>query len=90
LPGVLINGVVTTTNTDQRGKITLSGGTGSYTFTQGPIAGAWTTPPICIIQDDTTLANLATSTKTVTASSITITGSVGTSDVYSYLCQPGN
>jgi hypothetical protein len=89
-PGVIINGLPTTTNTDQRGKITLSSGTGSYTFTQGRISGAWTTAPICIIQDDTTMANISTSTKAVTTSSLTITGSVGTGDTYSYHCDFGN
>jgi hypothetical protein len=89
-PGVIINGLPTTTNIDQRGKITLSSGTGSRIFTQGPVSGAWTTAPICIIQDDTTMANIATSTKAVTTSSLTITGSVGTGDTYSYHCDPGN
>jgi hypothetical protein len=89
--GAINNGIATTTNTDNRGKITLSSGTGSYTFTQGPgAAGVWTTAPVCIIQDDTTMANLATSTKTVTTSTLTITGSVGTGDTYSYICWPGN
>jgi hypothetical protein len=89
--GAVSNGTTTATSSDNRGHITLVAGTGSYTFTQGPgTAGIWTTAPVCIIQDDTTLANLATSTKTVTATALTITGSVGTTDVYSYICWPGN
>jgi hypothetical protein len=89
--GAISNGVTTATNSDNRGHITLSSGTGSYTFTQGPgTAGIWTTAPVCVIQDDTTLANLATSTKTVSTSTLTITGSVGTTDTYSYICWPGN
>jgi hypothetical protein len=89
--GAISNGVTTATNSDNRGHITLVAGTGSYTFTQGPgVAGIWTTAPVCLIQDDTTLANLATSTKTVTNTALTITGSVGTTDVYSYICWPGN
>ena len=89
--GAISNGVTTATNSDNRGKITLVGGTGSYTFTQGPgTAGIWTTAPVCIINDDTTLANIATSTKTVTNTSLTITGSVGTTDTYSFICWAGN
>jgi hypothetical protein len=89
--GAISNGVTTATNSDNRGHITLSGGTGSYTFTQGPgTAGIWTTAPVCIIQDDTTLANLATSIKSVTNAALTITGSVGITDTYSYICWPGN
>jgi hypothetical protein len=89
--GAISNGVTTASNSDNRGKITLSAGTGSYTFTQGPgVAGIWTTAPICIIQDDTTMANIATSTKTVTTSTLTITGAVGLTDTYSYICWPGN
>ena len=91
MAGAISNGVTTATNSDNRGHITLVAGTGTYTFTQGPgTAGIWTTAPVCIIQDDTTLANLATSTKTVTATALTITGSVGTTDTYSYICWPGN
>jgi hypothetical protein len=85
------NGITTATNSDNRGHIALVAGTGSYTFTKGPgAAGIWTTAPVCIIQDDTTMANIATSTKTVTATSLTITGAVGLTDVYSYICWPGN
>ena len=46
--------------------------------------------PVCVINDDTTLANIATSTKTVTNTALTITGSVGTTDTYSYVCWAGN
>jgi hypothetical protein len=89
--GAVSNGIATSTNTDNRGHITLSSGTGSYTFKQGPGAsGIWTTAPVCIIQDDTTMANISTSTKTVTTSTLTITGSVGKTDTYSYICWPGN
>ncbi len=89
--GAVSNGVATSTNTDNRGHITLVSGTGSYTFTQGPgTGGIWTTAPVCIIQDDTTMTNIGTSTKTVTTSTLTITGSVGTTDTYSYICWPGN
>jgi hypothetical protein len=89
--GAISNGVSTATNSDNHGQITLVAGTGSYTFTQGPgSGGAWTTSPVCLIQDDTTLANIGTSTKTVSATTLTITGSVGTTDTYSYICWPGN
>jgi hypothetical protein len=89
--GAVSNGVTTATASDNRGTITLVAGTGTYTFTQGPgAAGIWTTAPICVINDDTSLANIATSTKTVTATSLTIAGSVGTTDTYSYVCWAGN
>ena len=92
-----VNGAISinipyTPNTDNRGWITLnsgSPGTGSYTFNMGPgSSGIWNAAPVCIIQDDTTMANIATTTKTVTASTLTITGSVGVSDTYSYICWP--
>jgi hypothetical protein len=89
--GAISDGVTTATNSDNRGHLTLVAGTATYTFTQGPgVAGIWTTAPVCIIQDDTTLTNLATSTKTVTNTDLTITGAVGTTDTYSYICWPGN
>ena len=89
--GAISNGVTTATASDNRGFITLVAGTGSHTFTQGPgVAGIWTTAPVCIIQDNTVLANIATSTITVTNTSLTITGSVGTTDTYTYICWPGN
>jgi len=75
-----------------RGNTAIASGTtissGFVYGTQGKltIQGA----PVCTIQDDTTLANIATSTKTVTNSTLTITGSVGTTDTYSYNCWPGN
>ena len=95
VPNLIVNGaisgVTTATNSDNRGHITLVAGTGSYTFTQGPgVGGIWTTAPACTIQDDTTLANIGTSTKTVTNVALTITGSVGTADTYTYICWPGN
>ncbi|HUD73850.1 MAG TPA: hypothetical protein VMQ76_02170, partial [Terracidiphilus sp.] len=88
--GSISNGTSTATNTDNRGHIVLVAGTGSYTFSQGPSSGAWTTAPVCVYEDDTNKANDATSTKTVSATTLTITGSVGTTDTYSYICWPGN
>jgi len=82
--------VTTATNQDNRGTLTLVAGTNSYTFTQGPgTAGVWTTAPVCQVQD-TTFADQANTTLTVTASTLTIANATNTTDTYTYLCTPGN
>jgi hypothetical protein len=72
----------TSSNVDWVGEVTLTGGTGSYSFVSTP---ALTIRPECHIHDHTTPANDATNTFVVTASGITIT-STGTSDVIGYTC----
>jgi hypothetical protein len=70
------------TNTDLAGRVTASGGTATYTFT-----GTYITPPVCITQDDTTIASLLT--KTVSATTLTVTTS-GATDTVSYICAGRN
>lgn len=67
----------TSSNTDLAGKLTMSAGTGTYTFT-----GTYSIAPICIIQDDTSFSGLLT--KTVSTTTLTVTA--GTSDVIDYIC----
>ncbi len=81
------NNVATTTNTDNRGVITLSSGSGGYTFSQGPGAsGAWTTAPVCVFFDVTNSTHQIT--PTVSVSGISLSGTAA--DVINYLCMPGN
>jgi hypothetical protein len=89
--GAISNGIATTTNTDERGTLTLVAGTASYTFHQGPgTSGVWTTAPICQIQDTSSFAHQAnTSTFTVTTSTLTIGNTTNTTDVYTYSCRFG-
>jgi hypothetical protein len=87
--GALSDATATTTNTDNRGRLTLTAGTVSYTFTAGPTSGAWTTAPICQAQDQT-FANQIHTTLTVSGSTLTIANSVGTTDTYTYHCDLGN
>ena len=63
-------------NTDLAGSITLSGGTGTYTF-----SATYVTTPICTATDTTTAAAVKTSASTTV---LTITGT-GT-DVVNYIC----
>jgi hypothetical protein len=72
----------TASNTDFAGVMTASGGTATYSFT-----GTYTTAPVCILQDDTTLASLLT--KTITTSGISAT-TTGTTDSVSYICAGRN
>jgi hypothetical protein len=65
------------TNTDMVGEITLSGGTGSYTF-----VNTYTNRPECFIHDHTTPT--ATPSFVVTSTTLTVTGT-GT-DVIGYGC----
>ncbi len=65
-------------NTDLAGILTASGGTASYSFT-----GTHATAPVCIVQDDTTLASLLT--KTVSTTTLTVT-TTGATDSVSYIC----
>lgn len=92
IPAPVINGTATSTNTDERGKLTLVSGTASYTFHQGPgTAGVWTTAPVCQIQDDTNFSHFVnTSTFTETTSTLTIGNATNTTDTYSYICKFGN
>lgn len=75
----LLTGV--STNTDLAGKITMSSGSGSYTF-----SGSYASAPICIVQDDTSFGGILT--KTVTTTSLSVTA--GTSDVVDYICMGRN
>ena len=72
----------TASNTDLAGAMTASTGTASYDFTQ-----TYTSAPVCVVQDDTTLASLLT--KTVTTSTLTAT-TTGASDQVSYVCHGRN
>jgi hypothetical protein len=84
--GAVSNGVATTTNTDNRGTITLAAGAGSYTFTQGAgTSGVWTTPPTCVFFDVTNSTHQVT--PTVTVSTITLAGTL--TDVINYICWGG-
>jgi hypothetical protein len=67
-------------NTDLDGKLTLSSGTASYTFT-----GTYTSAPICTANDTTALNPVQVS---ATATTLTLTGT-GT-DVINYICMGRN
>jgi hypothetical protein len=86
-----INNTATTTNTDERGTLTLVSGNATYTFHQGTgTAGIWGTAPVCQIQDTSSFAHLAnTSTFSVTTSTLTIGNSTNTTDTYTYICRFG-
>jgi hypothetical protein len=64
--------------TDLAGVMTASSGTATYSFT-----GTYSTAPVCMVQDDTTISNLLT--KTVSTTTLTAT-TVGASDNVSYIC----
>lgn len=72
----------TNANSNNQGTITLSSGTGSHSLASLSHA------PVCTYFDTTTPAHMSTMVATVSSSSITITNSVGTSDVYNYICWP--
>lgn len=69
-------------NTDLVGVITASAGTATYSF-----SGVYTSAPVCVVQDDTTIASLLTKTVTTTALTVTTTG---TTDHVSYICAGRN
>lgn len=73
---MIMSGV--STNTDAVGKVTLSSGSGTYSF-----IGTYTTAPMCMFRDITTPANAVT-TQTVSTTTITLAGT-GT-DVIGYIC----
>lgn len=86
VPGAVSNGVATSTNTDNRGNLTASGGNFSYTFTQGRAgSGAWATAPVCVVSDN---SGGSISSKTVSTSALSGTTS-GATDSVSYICWPG-
>ena len=70
----------TSSNTDGVGRLTLSGGTASYTFT-----GTYVTRPVCVPSDETTAGGAKIVT---TTTGFTITG--GTSDVVGWICAKFN
>jgi hypothetical protein len=63
-------------NTDLAGRLTLAGGTQTYTFT-----GTYSNPPVCVASDTTAIAAVQVSTTTTV---LTVNGP-GT-DVVSYIC----
>lgn len=67
----------TTSNTDVAGFITLSGGSGLYTF-----SGTYASAPVCTTSDTTNVANNVKPVTTNTTLTVTGTGS----DVISYIC----
>jgi hypothetical protein len=72
----------TASNTDLTGVMTASTGTATYSFT-----GTYTTAPVCIVQDGTTVANLLTVTVTKPGSVWVLTATTtGASDAVSYIC----
>ena len=84
------SGIQSSSATDNAGTITLVGGTGTYTFQNGPSSGAWAHPPVVIVRDITSAANDVHTVLTVTGSSITITNSVGTTDTYNFIAWPSS
>lgn len=66
----------TASNTDLGGLITLSGGTGTYTF-----AGTYTSAPVCTASDKTAANAVGVSTSTTV---LTLTGT--STDVINYIC----
>jgi hypothetical protein len=66
----------TASNTDLAGQITLSSGSGSYTFT-----GTYTSAPICVVSDT---SGLNAARPTITTTTLTINGTG--SDVVNYIC----
>lgn len=72
-------GTGTATNRDSAGEVTLTTGSGTFSFT-----GTYTSRPECSIHDHTTPANDHTNTFSVTNTAITITGSG--SDVVGFAC----
>ena len=73
---------------DNAGQITLVAGSGSYTFTNGPVSGGYASAPVVITEDITTPANNATKVVTVTGTSITITNVSGATDTYNFIAWP--
>ena len=71
-------GTGTASNTDLAGVMTSATGAFSYSF-----AGTHTTAPVCIVQDQTTIASLLTVVVTTSGISGTTTGA---SDAVSYIC----
>jgi hypothetical protein len=67
----------TTSNTDFAGYVTLSSGSGSYSF-----SGTYATAPVCTASDTTNVANNVKPTASSTTLTLTGTGS----DVISYIC----
>jgi len=75
--------------TDNAGQITLVAGTGTYTWANGQEAGgAWSTAPIVVVMDLTNPANISNTVVTVTATDLTITNAVNTTDVYNWIAWP--
>jgi len=72
----------TASNTDLAGILTADTGTATYTF-----SGTYTSAPVCIVQDDTTIASLLT--KTVSTTTLTVT-TTGATDQVSYICHGRN
>lgn len=66
----------TTSNTDLAGFITLSGGTGTYTFSSTHVSA-----PVCVATDTTTAAAVKASASTTV---LTLTGT--STDVIAYIC----
>ena len=71
-------GTGVTTPTDLEGALTAAAGTASYTF-----VGVYTNPPVCLVQDQTTIASLLTVTVTNTTLTATTTGAT---DQVKYHC----
>lgn len=69
-------------NNDNQGSLAASGGAFSYTFTGGPLSGAWNVAPTCIVEDKTTPSNLTA----FSISSTTLTASVTGTDVITWIC----